>query len=40
MENKPANLLVASLGKALIPSFGVVDRWPVIPKRARYSAFS
>ena len=37
MEDKPASLLVESLGKALsgIPHLGVVDRWLATPKRAR-----
>ena len=40
MENKPASLLVVRLGRTLsgFPHLGVVDRWPVTPKRARYSA--
>ena len=40
MKNKPTSLLVVSLGKALrrIPHLGVVDRWPIPPKRARYRA--
>ena len=37
MVNKPASLLVVSLGKALsqIPHLGVVDKWLATPKRAR-----
>ena len=40
MKNKPANLLVVSLGKVLseAPQLDVVDRWPATPKQARYSA--
>ena len=40
MENKPASLLVVPLGKVLpgLPHVGVVDRWPVTPKRGCYSA--
>ena len=39
VENKPESLLVVPLGKALtgIPHLRVVDRWPVSPKRGRYS---
>ena len=37
MQNKPASLLVVSLGKALagLLHLFVVDRWLAIPKRAR-----
>ena len=35
VENKPASLLVAPLGKALSGILGVVDRWLATPKRAR-----
>ena len=40
MENKPASLLVVPLGRHSVgfPHFRLVDRWPVTPKRARYSA--
>ena len=39
MENKPASLLVAPLGKTLsgIPNLRVVDRLAATPKGARYS---
>ena len=38
VEIKPASFV--PLGKAFsgIPHLGMVDRWPAIPKRARYSA--
>ena len=37
LKNKPASILVVSLGKALcgIPHLCVVDRWLATPKRAR-----
>ena len=37
MENKPASLLVVSLGKALngTPHFYVEDRWPSYPSEER-----
>ena len=34
VENKPASLLVVPLAKEF-PYLGLVDRWPVTPKRAR-----
>ena len=38
--NKPASLLVVPLGKTRkgFPDFGVANRWPPTPKRARCSA--
>ena len=40
VKNKPASSLVASLRRRLagFAHLGVIDRWPVTPKRARYSA--
>ena len=37
LENKPASLLVAPLGKAFggIPPSWEVDKWPATPKRDR-----
>ena len=38
VENKPANLLVVPLGRALSgipPSGRGIDRWPATPKRTR-----
>ena len=38
-KNKPASLLVGLLQLTGLRRFIVVDRWPVTPKRARYSAW-
>ena len=42
MENKPASLLLCHCEGHLagLPHLGVLDRWPVTPKRACYSALT